>query len=143
MHAPCTQYHLHHTSGPTLDICFPSPHIRNKLLPSGAGKGACYLFSLPPPAAVCECSFAHSCLTLCDPMDCKPARLLCPWDSPGRKTRVGCHFLFQGIFPTQGSNPHLLHWQHILYHGATWEAAGAAVKALPEFLIRPLVISID
>ena len=24
---------------------------------------------------------------------------------------MGCHFLFQGIFPTQGSNPHLLHWQ--------------------------------
>ena len=36
--------------------------------------------------------------------------LLCPWDSIG----VGCHFLLQGIFPTQGSNPcllRLLHWQ--------------------------------
>ena len=33
------------------------------------------------------------------------------WDFPGMNTRVGCHFLFQGIFPTQGSNPHLLHWQ--------------------------------
>ena len=143
MHAPCTQYHLRHTSGPTLDICLPSPHIRNKLLPSGAGKRACYLFSLPPPAAVCESSVAHSCPTLCDPMDCKPARLLCPWDSPGRKTSVGCHFLFQGIFPAQESNLHLLRWQQILCHGATWEDAGAAVKALPEFLIRPLVISTD
>ena len=28
-------------------------------------------------------------------------RLLCPWDSPGKKTGVGCHFLLQGIFPTQ------------------------------------------
>ena len=28
-----------------------------------------------------------------------PARLLCPWDSPGKNTGVGCHFLFQGIFP--------------------------------------------
>ena len=38
----------------------------------------------------------------------------CPWDSPGKNTGVGCHFLFQGIFPTQGSNLHhlhLLHWQ--------------------------------
>ena len=26
-------------------------------------------------------------------------------------TGVGCHFLLQGIFPTQGSNPCLLHWQ--------------------------------
>ena len=30
---------------------------------------------------------------------------------PGKNTRVGCHFLLQGIFPTQGWNPHLLHWQ--------------------------------
>ena len=35
--------------------------------------------------------------------------LLCPWNSPGRNTVVGCHFLLQGIFSTQGSNPHLLH----------------------------------
>ena len=36
------------------------------------------------------------------------AGLLCPWDFPGRKTGVGCHFFLQGIFPTQGSNPSLL-----------------------------------
>ena len=44
----------------------------------------------------------------------EPTRLLCPWDSPGKNTRVGCHALFQGISLTQGSNPHhlcLLHWQ--------------------------------
>ena len=34
-------------------------------------------------------------------------RLLCPWDSPGKNTGVGCHALFQGIFLTQGSNPGL------------------------------------
>ena len=50
--------------------------------------------------------------------------MLCPWDFSGKKTRVGCHFLFQGIFPTQGSNPRLhisciRKW--ILYHWATWE----------------------
>ena len=41
-------------------------------------------------------------------------RLLCPWDSPGTNTGVGCHVLLQGIFLTQGSNPcllHLVHWQ--------------------------------
>ena len=32
----------------------------------------------------------------------QPARLLCPWDSPGQNTGVGCHALLQGIFPTQG-----------------------------------------
>ena len=44
----------------------------------------------------------------------EPTRLLCPWDSPGKNTGMGCHALLQGIFPTQGSNPHLLcplHWQ--------------------------------
>ena len=30
-----------------------------------------------------------------------PARLLCPWDFPGKNTGVGCHTLLQGIFPTQ------------------------------------------
>ena len=29
---------------------------------------------------------------------------------------MGCHFLLQGIFPTQGSNPGLLHCRQILYH---------------------------
>ena len=51
---------------------------------------------------------AQSCLTLCDPLDCIP---------PGSsvhgilqiKAGVGCHSLLQGIFPTQGSSPHLLH----------------------------------
>ena len=41
----------------------------------------------------------------------QPPRLLCPWDSPGKNTGVGCHFLLWGIFPTQRSNPRLLHWQ--------------------------------
>ena len=41
------------------------------------------------------------------PHGLSPSRSLCPWDSPGQNVRVGCHFLLQGIFPTQGSNPHL------------------------------------
>ena len=44
----------------------------------------------------------------------QPARLLCLWDFPIKNTGVGCHFLLQGIFPTQGSNPCLLcflQWQ--------------------------------
>ena len=36
--------------------------------------------------------------------------LLSPWDFPGRNTGVGCHSLLQGIFPTPGSNPGVLHW---------------------------------
>ena len=44
-----------------------------------------------------------------------------PWNFPGN-TRVGCHFLLQGIFLIQGLNPHLLLGRQILYHSATWEA---------------------
>ena len=52
----------------------------------------------------------QSCLTLCDPM------LLCPWNSPGKNSGVGSHSLLQGIFPTWGLNPSLLHCKQILYH---------------------------
>ena len=38
----------------------------------------------------------------------QPARLFCPWDSPGKSTGVGCHALLQGIFWTQASNLHLI-----------------------------------
>ena len=46
------------------------------------------------------------------PMDCKPARLICPCESPGKNTGVHCHFLLQGIFLAQGSNPCLLWFLH-------------------------------
>ena len=59
------------------------------------------------------------------PYGLKPTRLLSPWNSPGKNTGVGCHALLQGIFPAQGSNPHLL-WlltcRQILYCWATGEA---------------------
>ena len=64
----------------------------------------------------------QSCLSLCDPMDYRPFRLLCAWDSPGKNTGVGSHSLLLGIFPTQGSNPSLLHCRGILYCWATREA---------------------
>ena len=40
--------------------------------------------------------------------------LYSPLNSPGQNTGVGSHFLFQGIFPTQGLNPGLPHWRRIL-----------------------------
>ena len=49
--------------------------------------------------------------------------LLCPWNCPGKNTGLGSHPLLQGILPTQGSNPGLLHCRQILYHlRATREA---------------------
>ena len=41
----------------------------------------------------------------------QPTRLLCPRIFLGKNTGTGCHYLFEGIFLTQGPNPHLLHWQ--------------------------------
>ena len=61
------------------------------------------------------CVRAHpvpqSCLTLCNPMDYSLPGSFCPQGFPGKNTGVGCHFLLQGIFPIQGSNPRLLHGQ--------------------------------
>ena len=55
----------------------------------------------------------QSCLTV-PPHGLQP-RLLCPQNSPGN-TGVGFHFLLQGTFPTEGSNPDLLPRTQILYH---------------------------
>ena len=49
------------------------------------------------------------------PMDCSSPGSSVHRDSPGRNTGVGCHALLQGIFPTQESNPGLLHCRQILY----------------------------
>ena len=64
-------------------------------------------------AAAAAAKSLQSCLTLCDPMDCRPPGSSVLWDSPGKNTGVGCHAL-QGIFPTRGLNPRLLrllNWQ--------------------------------
>ena len=63
----------------------------------------------------CCCLVAKSRLTLWDHVNSKPSRLLCPWNFPGKNPGVGCHFLLQGIFPTQGSNPRLLCCKRIPY----------------------------
>ena len=55
---------------------------------------------------------------------------LCPWDSSGKNTGMGCHFLLQGIFLTQELNPHLLSLAlagEFFATSATWVA-----KSLPE-----------
>jgi len=63
----------------------------------------------------CVCCVSHSVVSdSLWPHGLEPARLLHPWDSPGKNTGVGCHALFQGIFPTQESNQ-ILHCRQILY----------------------------
>jgi len=62
-------------------------------------------------------------------MDCRPPGCSVHEDSPGKKTGVGCHFLLQGIFPTQGLNPGLLHCRQILHH---WATSGGQLLIAPE-----------
>ena len=76
---------------------------------------------------------AQLCLTLWDPMDCSPPGFSVHGILPGKNTGTGCHFLLQGIFPTQGLNPrllHLLHWQVDslpLHHvGSPWAVFNSA-----------------
>ena len=53
---------------------------------------------------VCTCGLSGSVVSdSLQPWGLQSPRLLCPWESPGKNTDVGCHFLIQGIFLTQGS----------------------------------------
>ena len=71
----------------------------------------------------------HACVTSVtsdslQPHGLYPTRLLCPWDSPGKNSGMGCHALPQGIFLTQGLNQCLLcllHWQAGSLHLAPLE----------------------
>ena len=107
----------------------------------------------------CCCLVAKLCLTPLWLHGLQPARLLCPWDSPGKNTGVGCYFLLQGIFQTQGPNLHLLHWQvdslplshqqsptFMAYHiyssiastPASWVTCSFTLPSLPSPLSSPL-----
>ena len=59
-----------------------------------------------------------------------PTRLLRPWKFPGKSTGVGCHFLLQGIFPTQGLNPGLLNCRQTLYRLSHQGSPGCLVGSL-------------
>ena len=75
----------------------------------GSRSHCCHL----PNLAVLICLFMSDSLR---PHGLWPTRLLGSWDSPGKNTGMGCYALLQGIFPTQRSNPGLLHCRGILYH---------------------------
>ena len=90
---PTSSYSLHHSLSAVLtgfsiscQDCYNSPQS----LPSCCGLDS------------------ESRLPLWQPCGLLPTRLLCPWDFPSKGTGVGCHFLLQGIFPSQGLNPRLL-----------------------------------
>ena len=75
---------------------------------------------------VCVCMCTRTCAQLCPTLSqlhgLQPVRFLCPLDFPSKNTGAGCHFLLQGIFPTQRSKTHLPLGRWILYHCSTSEA---------------------
>ena len=91
------------------------PQIHSPGWEGGGQMLRCNLFSSPlfeNRGRRARAQSLQPCPTLLDPMDW----LLCPWDSPGKSTGVGCHALLQGIFLTQESNPHLLHCRQIFFY---------------------------
>ena len=93
----------------------------------------------------CSCCFvAKSCLTLLQPRGLQLARLLCPWVSKGKNSGVGCHALLQGIFPTQGSNPGLLHCREILYHLGNQRRPNQSIlkEINPEYPLEGLILKL-
>ena len=79
---------------------------------SGLARSACKRHV----CTVCCAMLSHSVTSnSLRPMDCRPPSSS-PWGSSGKNTGVNWHALLQGIFPTQGSNPCLLHSRWTLYH---------------------------
>ena len=96
---------------------------------AGNGLQQCYSFT-GEPAWKCVKGCMYVCVSCSvmfnslQPHGLWAGRFLCPRNSPGKNTGVGCYFFCQGIFTTQGLNLSLLgllHWQ-ILCHCITWEA---------------------
>ena len=81
-------------------------YIKNKFNPNSAPK----IYEVWLSNIVCI--VALLCSTLCYPMDCSPPSSSDHGDSPGKNTEVD----YQGVFPTQVSNPGLQHCKWILYH---------------------------
>ena len=78
-------------------------------------QASCLLLPTPQPQQPLLSKILGSCLCVCSaasnslqPHGLQPTRFPCPWNFLGRNTGVGCHALFQEIFPTQGLNPHIL-----------------------------------
>ena len=72
------------------------------------------------------------CLMFCNPKDCSLPASSVHGTFPGKNTGAGCHFQVQGIFPTQGLNPRLLHLLH-------WQTASSPL-APPRKTILPVVL---
>ena len=86
--------------------------------------------------SLCAYYFASVLPNSLQPHGLKLTRLFCPWDSPGKDTGAGCHFLLQGIFLTQGSNPGLLCLLHGHAGSLPLVPPGAIINGVAKSLTR-------
>ena len=101
----------------------PHPSVHRPALECGHGG---HLSSLGAENTICNiyvyvCVCASVCVFGClslRPHRLQPTRPLCPWDSPGKNTGVGCHFLPQGIFPTQVCTASRFFFYHLSHQGS-------------------------
>ena len=81
----------------------------------------CLVKAMVFPVVVYGCEWSHSVMSnSLRPRGMQPTKLLNPWDSLGKNTGVDCHFLLQGTFLTQGSNPGLPHCRKTLLTSVPW-----------------------
>ena len=111
-----------------MDYSLPGSSMRGDSPAKNTGVGCHFLLQGDPRPRIQLVSYAScwqaGCLPLVPPrkphfivkVTLQPARLLCPWNSPGQNTVVDSCSLLQGIFPTQGLKPGLPHCRQILYH---------------------------
>ena len=99
----------------------------------------CWL-NLIPMCGYCVCSVMSDSLW---PHGLQPARLLHPWDFPGKNMGVDCHFLLLENFLTQGLNPGLPHYRQTLYYLSHWGSIFTIYFALPSLLhLRPSILEL-
>ena len=102
-------------------LTFPSAHTVSEILVEGKDRrlreklGLSLLQKFPGYSDTLLITDENHCFNLSPPIPSPSTPLYSPWNSPGQNTGVGNLSLHQGIFPTQGSNPGLLHCRQILY----------------------------
>ena len=104
---------IHHTHLHWWFCFLPSAGPWLHYVPLGPGQHISMVLSTGSGSGSVSCSVMSNSLRL---HGLSPTRLLCPWSFLGKNTGVGCHSLLQCFFPTQGSNPGLLHCRQILCH---------------------------
>ena len=105
---------------PSVSYCwwsFISEHLSRPLSPPVSNSSCLFNWRRPcmPVVTLYYCTFQPVVPDSLWPHGLQPTRLLCLWDFPGKDTGMGCHFLLQEIFETQGSNSGPLRCRQMLY----------------------------